>query len=151
MAHPMRIVIYVCVADIPGNPQRRHITLGDAVCRDLLNRRFHATLHPAVYDHVHVPADFDSALPLKRWFIIDLNVRETLSYSDVTRIPHPVYLASRRGDEWMFIRRDKWTEKAKTRAASFPWGGHLEQKLVSEMRKESGLLQNSNHETASAS
>jgi methylsterol monooxygenase len=100
MAQSTRIIIYVCVADIPGSPQRRHIALGDAVCRDLLNRKFHATLHPAVYDHVHIPPDFDSVIPLKRWFIFDLNVREALSYNDVTRMPHLVYLASRQGDEW---------------------------------------------------
>jgi methylsterol monooxygenase len=100
MAQSTRIIIYVCVADIPGNPQRRHIALGDAVCRDLLNRKFHAALHPAVYDHVHIPPDFDSVIPLKRWFIFDLNVRETLSYNDVARMPHLVYLASRQGDEW---------------------------------------------------
>ncbi|KAL3494145.1 hypothetical protein BJX62DRAFT_234517 [Aspergillus germanicus] len=146
MAQPTRIIIYVCVADIPGDPQRRHIALGDAVCRDLLDRKFHATLHPAVYDHVHIPPDFDSVISLRRWFIFDLNVRETLSYNDVTRMPHLVYLASRQGDEWMFIRRDKWTEKAKSRAASYTWGGNLEQKLVAEMRKQSGRLINDTHD-----
>ncbi|KAI9368729.1 hypothetical protein BJX61DRAFT_202412 [Aspergillus egyptiacus] len=135
MAPSMRIFVCVSVADIPGNPQRRHITLGNAVCRDLLSWRFRATPHPAVYDHVHIPADFDSASPVKRWFVFDLNVRERLSYHDVTKLPHRVYLASRQGDEWMFIQRDNWTERAKSEAASFTWGGQLEQKLVCEMRK----------------
>ncbi|KAL3471209.1 hypothetical protein BJX99DRAFT_263488 [Aspergillus californicus] len=144
----MRIIIYVCVADIPGNPQRRHITLGDAVCADLLSRKFYAALQPTVYDHVHIPADLDSPLPLKRWFVFDLNVQETLSYTDVTRLPHRVYLASRQGDDWMFIKRDRYTEKAKSRAASYPWGGHLEQKLVSEMRKQSAWIPIPSHEAS---
>ncbi|KAL4915470.1 hypothetical protein BDW62DRAFT_124645 [Aspergillus aurantiobrunneus] len=158
MAHPMRIIVYVCVSDIPGHPQRRHIALGDAVCRDLLSRKFHDAPRPAVYDHVHIPADFDSGLPLNRWFIFDLNVRESLSSTDVKRIPHQVYLASRQGDEWVFIRRDRSTERAKSKAASFTWGGCSEQEFVSEMRKEqrfvaemrkhSGWLQNTGNEAS---
>ncbi|KAL4943989.1 hypothetical protein BDV06DRAFT_220758 [Aspergillus oleicola] len=136
MAHPMRIVVCVCVSDIPGNPQARHIALGDAVCRDLFSRKLHTTVCPAVYDHVHIPGDFDSDQPLKRWFIFDLNVKETLSRNDVTRLPHLVYRASREGDKWIFISRDKWTETARSRAASYTWGGRSEQKLVSEMRKQ---------------
>jgi methylsterol monooxygenase len=46
----------------------------------------------------------------------------------------------------MFIRRDKWTEKAKSRAASYTWGGNLEQKLVAEMRKQSARLINDTHD-----
>ncbi|KAL4783911.1 hypothetical protein BJX76DRAFT_242531 [Aspergillus varians] len=158
MAHPLRILVKVCVSDIPGHPQCRHITFGDAVCRDLLGRKFHATPRPAVYDHVHIPPDFDSSLPITRWFIFDLNVRECLSSNDVKHISHQVYYASRQGDEWIFIQRDGWTEKATARSASFTWGGRWEQEIVSEMRKEqklalemrkqSGWLQSTSHDAA---
>ncbi|KAL4923064.1 sterol desaturase family protein [Aspergillus undulatus] len=148
MAHPMRVIVRACVSDIPGNPQGRHIALGDAVCRDLLSRRFHATLSPAVYDHVHIPGEFDSELPLKRWFIFDLNVKEPLSRNDVTQLPHLVYRASRQGDEWIFISRDRWIETARSDASSFTWGGKAEQKLVSEMRKQSGRSQNTSHDAS---
>lgn len=100
MAHSMRVLVYARVSDIPGNPQARHIALGDLLTGNLLGRRFYATPRPPVYDHVHIPADFDSSEPLERWFIFDLNVGETLSRSEVTRLPHLVYLASRQGDDW---------------------------------------------------
>ncbi|KAL6234335.1 hypothetical protein BDW75DRAFT_241234 [Aspergillus navahoensis] len=139
MAHPMRVLVYARVSDIPGHPQARHIALGDLLTGDLLGRKFHAIPRPPVYDHVHIPADFDSSQPLERWFIFDLNVGESLSRSEVTRLPHLVYLASRQGDQWLFIRRDTSLEKAKTKAASFTWGGRSEQKLVSELKDQSGV------------
>lgn len=171
----MRIVVYVCVSDIPGHPQCRHIALGEAVCRDILGRKFHSIPRPAFYDHVHIPADFDSSLPINRWFIFDLNVREALSPNDVKRIAHQVYFASRQGNEWcinwvlsepktwlinsrIFIQRDRSTEKARSQTASLTWGGRSEQELVSEMRKEqklvmemrkqSGRLQKSSHDAS---
>jgi methylsterol monooxygenase len=60
----------------------------------MLNRPFSPTLHPAGYDHVHIPADFDSLKPLKRWFIVDLDVVQPLNQEDVLQLPHQVYLAS---------------------------------------------------------
>ncbi|OJJ08411.1 hypothetical protein ASPVEDRAFT_89632 [Aspergillus versicolor CBS 583.65] len=140
MTHPMRIIVYVCVSDIPGHPQCRHIALGEAVCRDILGRKFHAIPRPALYDHVHIPADFDSSLPINRWFIFDLNVREALSPNDVKRIAHQVYFASRQGSEWIFIQRDRSNEKARSQTASLTWGGRSEQEIVSEMRKEQKLV-----------
>ncbi|GAB1202902.1 hypothetical protein APSETT445_001526 [Aspergillus pseudonomiae] len=100
MESPMRVIISACVTDIGGNPQRRHNTLGSAFCEEVLNREFHAPLQPTGYDHVHIPADFDSAKPVKRWFIFDLNVRGELGADEVAQIPHQVYLASRQGDNW---------------------------------------------------
>ncbi|KAE8389271.1 hypothetical protein BDV23DRAFT_184673 [Aspergillus alliaceus] len=73
MESPMRVIISACVTDIGGNPQRRHNTLGSAFCEEVLHREFRASLQPTGYDHVHIPADFDSVKPVKRWFIFDLN------------------------------------------------------------------------------
>jgi hypothetical protein len=92
--HPARIIIYTCVTDIDGCPQRRHVKIGEDFCATMLNRGFNPTLHPAGYDHVHIPADFDSEKPLKRWFILDLDVVQTLNQEDVLQLPHEIYLAS---------------------------------------------------------
>ncbi|KAF5866614.1 hypothetical protein ETB97_010707 [Aspergillus alliaceus] len=92
MESPMRVIISACVTDIGGNPQRRHNTLGSAFCEEVLHREFRASLQPTGYDHVHIPADFDSVKPVKRWFIFDLNVRGELEADEVARVPHSVYL-----------------------------------------------------------
>lgn len=95
--HPTRIIIYARVTDIEGCPQGRHIKLGNDFCQDVLARPFKSTLRPGGYDHVHIPGGFDSDGPLKRWFILDLDVTQPLSREDVLRLPHKVYLASRQG------------------------------------------------------
>lgn len=96
----VRAVVYANVTDIPGNPQRRPDTLAEAFCSQVLGREFNPTLQPSSYDHVHIPAEFDSDQPLKRWFIIDINVKEQLTTESVKRIPHQVYLASCQHAEW---------------------------------------------------
>jgi methylsterol monooxygenase len=96
---PTRIIIYACVTDIDGCPQRRHVKIGEAFCERILNRALSPTLHPAGYDHIHIPADFDSQDSLKRWFILDLDVTQQLDQKDVLNIPHKVYLASQQNGE----------------------------------------------------
>lgn len=88
------IVIYACVIDIDGCPQRRHVKIGEDFCDIVLKRAFNPTFHPAKYDHIHIPDNFDSLKPLKRWFVLDLNVTEPLSREDVLQLPYQVYLAS---------------------------------------------------------
>ncbi|KAF7587766.1 hypothetical protein BBP40_006726 [Aspergillus hancockii] len=134
MEIPMRVIVSACVTDIAGPPQGRHNTLGKAFCEEVLNREFLAPLQPTGYDHVHIPADFDTTKPVKRWFIFDLNVRGELDAAEVAQIPHRVYLASRQGDKWTFIPRPQWVESAKLRASSYTWGGRLEQKIVAGMQ-----------------
>ena len=90
---PIHVIMWVCVTDIPDGPQRRHNTLGDAFCREVLNQDFNKQLQASGYDHVYIPVDFDSNLSLKRWFIFDLNVKEELNEKDVLQILHLVYLA----------------------------------------------------------
>jgi methylsterol monooxygenase len=89
-----RVVIWTCVTDIPGVPQGRHHALAQAFCAKHLQRDFNWKLQASGYDHVHIPGDFDSDQPLKRWFILDLNVTGELGKEDVLRIPHQVFLAS---------------------------------------------------------
>ncbi|PLN81862.1 hypothetical protein BDW42DRAFT_185165 [Aspergillus taichungensis] len=141
MSHPpARVVVYAHVTDIAGDPQRRHNSLGELFCKQILGRDFHAELQPSSYDHVHIPADFDSDQPLKRWFIFDLGVKQQLTAEAVAQIPHAVYMASCQNGELIFIRRDNWVDSAISRARSYTWGGRLEQKIVAEMRE--GLTQN---------
>lgn len=90
-----RICIYVHINDIDGCAQRRHTRIGEDFCQDILSRPFNLALNPASYDHIHIPADFDSPEPLKRWFILDLDVRQKLSKNQVLELPHQVYLASK--------------------------------------------------------
>ncbi|PKY01764.1 hypothetical protein P168DRAFT_241715 [Aspergillus campestris IBT 28561] len=132
---PRRVMVYARVTDIAGDPQRRHNSLGETFCKQILGRDFHAELQPSFYDHVHIPADFDSDQPLKRWFIFDLGVKQQLTAEAVAQMPHSVYMASRQNGELIFIRRDNWVDSAITRARSYIWGGRLEQRIVAEMRE----------------
>ena len=100
-SHAIRIIIYACVTDIDGCPQRRHVKIGETFCAAILERAFNPTLHPTGYDHVHIPADFDSQNPLKRWFILDLDVTQQLGKEEILQLPHQVYLASQQnGKLW---------------------------------------------------
>ena len=155
---PRRVMVYAHVTDIAGDPQRRHNVLGKLFCKQILGRDFHVDLQPSCYDHVHIPADFDSDQPLKRWFIFDLGVKQQLTAEAVAQIPHSVYMASYQNGELygdksfyfrkstlmsfprIFIRRDNWVDSAMSRARSYTWGGRLEQKIVAEMRE--GFTQN---------
>jgi hypothetical protein len=102
-ARPKRVLLYVCLTDMPGNPQARHTMLGNAFCRFIIQRDFQQQPEPSGYDHIHIPPDFDSIKPLKRWFILDLGVVETLDETQVSQIPHKVYLASHQGHEWSVL------------------------------------------------
>ncbi|WEW61600.1 hypothetical protein PRK78_007091 [Emydomyces testavorans] len=125
---PMRVIICVCITDIPGNPQRRHNTLGDAFCNEILHRDLDKNFDPFGYDYVHIPCDFDSDVPLKRWFIFDLNVKEEFTTEQLLRVRHRVYLASRYDGSWY--------EGAKRRASSYTWGGRSRQERAAEARKQ---------------
>ncbi|KAL5335589.1 hypothetical protein BJX70DRAFT_390531 [Aspergillus crustosus] len=132
--NPIRAVIWANVTDIPGDPQTRSDTLAEAFCAQVLKREFSPTLQPSSYDYVHIPADIDSDKPLKRWFIIDFDVKEQLPTQSVILLPHLVYLARYQHPEWIFIARDNWKQHAILRARSLTWGGRLNQRRVAEMR-----------------
>lgn len=95
----MRVVIWVVVTDIPGEPLRRHTTLGEDFCQQTLYRQFRA--QPGdVHDGVSVPDGFEKEEAVKRWFVYDLDVTESLDQSQLMEIPHQVYIASRKDNEW---------------------------------------------------
>ncbi|KAL4936217.1 hypothetical protein BDV06DRAFT_233630 [Aspergillus oleicola] len=139
---PRRVVIYALVTDIPGIPERRFTTLGEMFCEQILGRGLDRAVKPSSYDFVHIPPDFDSEDPIKRWFIMDLNVREELSREDVQHLPHLVYLASWQQGHMKFIERRNWTESAARKASTYMWGGRQEQRSVAPMRQR-----NSAHES----
>lgn len=85
--NPTRVVIYSCVTDIDGCPQRCHVKIAESFCENILNRAFNNILDPDGYDHVHIPADFDSPQPIKTWFILSLDVTQPLKKEDVCNFP----------------------------------------------------------------
>jgi hypothetical protein len=64
--------------DIPGSPQRHHTTIGEAFYSTFLEYDYHGDLSLMAYGHIHIPAGFDSLDPVKRWFILDLGVKNSL-------------------------------------------------------------------------
>jgi hypothetical protein len=99
----MRVIIRVSVTDIPGKPLRRHTTLGEIFCNQILHRSFNSQPNPSCYDGMHIPEGVDSVLPVKRWFIYDINVRGPLDREQLLDIPHQVFLACKGGGEELYV------------------------------------------------
>lgn len=95
-----RVVLYVCVTDLPGCPQDRHNFLGRLFCDQILKRGFNNTIQRLSYDYMHMPPNFDTDKPVRKWFICDLNVNCPLSKKEVLSLPHAVYYVSRQTDKW---------------------------------------------------
>lgn len=97
----MRVIIRVCVADLPGEPLTRPWTLGNIFCNQILHRSLNPQPHPSGCDGMYFLEGFDSDKPVQRWFIYDLNVKCALSREDLlATIPHKVFLASRATGTW---------------------------------------------------
>jgi hypothetical protein len=96
----LRVILYVCVTDLPGSPQNRHNFLGELFCQQVLKRKFNNKLQVLSYDYMHLPPNFDTVKPVRRWFICDLNVNCRLDKNGVLSLPHEVYYVSRQKDEW---------------------------------------------------
>src|ERR1700712_670394 len=97
---PMRIILRTRVTDIPGEALKRPYTLGHAFCKKIMNRPLNPTVSISGYDGMYIPHSFDSAVPLKRWFIFDLNVTGILSKKEIKDIPHYVYQVSVIDGQW---------------------------------------------------
>lgn len=95
-----RVILHVCVTDLPGSPQNRHNFLGELFCRQVLRRSFNNKLQISSYDYMHLPPNFDTDNPVVRWFICDLNVNCRLDRNGLLSLPHKVYYVSRQKDEW---------------------------------------------------
>lgn len=98
-----RVILHVCVTDLPGCPQDRQNYLGGLFCQLVLKRRFNNKIQVSNYDYMHMPPNFDTDKPVRRWFICDLNVNCILSKEEVLSLPHAVYYVSRQSDKWYAI------------------------------------------------
>jgi hypothetical protein len=94
-----RAILYICVTDLPGSPQNRHNVLGNAFCQKILNRDFNNKLQIPNYDYMHLPPEFDTDRPVRRWFVFDLNVNGRLEKDEVLGLPHQVYFVSCQNNE----------------------------------------------------
>jgi len=95
-----RVIIHACVADIPGDINRRPNTLGQIFCSEVLHRDFNKDIKLSGFDSVHIPPDFESVQPIKGWFVCDLNVVSELEKEELPAIPHLVYHASLINGRW---------------------------------------------------
>lgn len=100
MDNQTRVIIRVCVTDIPGDPLKRPWTLGRLFCDNVLQRHFQPSITSSGFDSLHIPPDFDSSQPIRRWFIYDLDVIRELKREELLQIPHLVYLATLQHDKW---------------------------------------------------
>jgi hypothetical protein len=94
-----RVILHVCVTDLPGSPQNRHNFLGDLFYKQVLKRDFNNKLQISNYHHMHLPPNFDTDKPVRRWFILDLNVNCRLDRTKILSIPHKVYFVSRQNNK----------------------------------------------------
>jgi hypothetical protein len=97
---PLRVIIRACVTDIPGNKLARPTRLAQDFSEQVRNRPFNNNPKAECHDSEHVLPNFDSDNAVKAWFIIDFNVKCSLSKEEVLALPHEVYHASRQGDSW---------------------------------------------------
>lgn len=95
-----RIIIRVCVTDIPGEISRRPDTLGQIFCSEVLHRDFNPDINLSGFDSIHIPPSFESLQPINQWFICDLNVVCELEKEELLAIPHRVYHASLVDGTW---------------------------------------------------
>jgi hypothetical protein len=98
----VRVVIRVCVTDLPGNPLGRHTTLAELFSANVLHRPINQVVTAAGYDGVFIPPGFNSEKPVNKWFIYDLNVSGQKNRDELLKLPHKVYLASSHGGNWLF-------------------------------------------------
>jgi hypothetical protein len=97
---PLRVIIRVCVTDIPAKPVERVYRLGRDFCQQILHRPFNKNLQDECHDAMHFLPNCDSEKNVKAWFLYDFNVTGPLDKVQVLAIPHEVYHATRQGESW---------------------------------------------------
>ena len=98
--NPLRVIIRVCVTDIPAQPVERVYCLGRDFCQQILHRPFNKNLQDECHDAMHFLPNFDSKDHVNAWFLFDFNVTGPLDKGEVLTIPHKVYSATRQGESW---------------------------------------------------
>ena len=94
-----RALIYIPVLNIPGDPLARSFSLSKLFCASILHRDVNTQNHSVPFDEVHVPAGFDEAKDIKRWFILDVEVKKQVEKDKMDTIDHKCYLGCKSGDE----------------------------------------------------
>jgi hypothetical protein len=97
---PLRVIIRVCVTDIPGEILERVYHLGCDFSTQILARPPSTIVKAGGYDFMHVLPNFDSSNAVNAWFLYDFNVTGPLDKEEVLTIPHEVYHATRQADSW---------------------------------------------------
>ncbi|KAH6706298.1 hypothetical protein DL95DRAFT_411718 [Leptodontidium sp. 2 PMI_412] len=126
--NPLRVVIRVCVTDIPGNKLARATRLAHDFSEQVRRRPFNNNLNAECHDSEHLLPNFDSDNAVRAWFLFDFDVKGPLTKGEVLALPHEVYHASRQGDAWVFIPRERWIDSARKYCSMYKWGAnHLQQ------------------------
>jgi len=132
----IRIAIRVRVTDLPGDPNRRDVTLGELFSEKVLFRPIKPVTTVDGYDGVVLMGGFNSKNPVDVWFIYDLNVRGKKTREELLATPHKVYTASKHNDDWVFVPKDSWIDTVKTKAKMYSWGGKTQQEELANMRND---------------
>ncbi len=98
--NPLRVIIRVCVTDIPAKPVERVYRLGCDFCEQVLHRPLNKNLQDECHDAMHFLPKCDSENKVNAWFLYDFNVTGSLDKGEVLTIRHEVYLATRQGESW---------------------------------------------------
>lgn len=97
-SNPLRVIIWARVMDIPSKPGARPGCLGDIFCQQVLGREMNHDLNAACHDADHCLPFFDSQNDVRAWFLHDFNVTGPLDKTEVVKVAHRVYLATRKDD-----------------------------------------------------
>ncbi|KAH6716265.1 hypothetical protein BKA61DRAFT_479327 [Leptodontidium sp. MPI-SDFR-AT-0119] len=119
---PLRVIIRVCVTEIPGERENRVYRLGTDFCMQHLNRPLNNNLQAECHDAVHFLPNFDSENDVRAWFIYDFNVTGSLERAQILEIQHRVYHSTRQGES-IFTPRERWMVEARKYCSMYTWGG----------------------------
>ncbi|WPG98149.1 Hypothetical protein R9X50_00093500 [Acrodontium crateriforme] len=120
-----RVCIYISVQSIPGSPSARPFTLGEIFCQIQFGRELNLYEDSHSIDDLHIPGGFDSENDVKRWFVYDLGVRQTLDSSEHHRILHEPYRGCRLDDGTLkFVPCPQSRETLTRYLKSYRWVDH---------------------------
>jgi hypothetical protein len=86
--------------DIPSGRLARVRCLGSNFCQQILGREMNNDLQAECHDAEHCLPNFDSENDVKAWFLYDFNVTGPLDKTEVLKISHKVYHATRQEGSW---------------------------------------------------
>ncbi|KXS98407.1 hypothetical protein AC579_1385 [Pseudocercospora musae] len=119
-----RIVIKVPLKSIPGPPEERPFTLGEAFCQHFYKRPLRMNNGTGAFDAVHIPPDVDSEHNARRWFLFDIGVSRPVDRTEMLKLPFEAYSATYFADtqQWVFKPRSTNAKALTKYFAMFKWG-----------------------------